>query len=65
MTFSRGKYGFVFIHGFHFGHVVGGVGMLLVQQLTRTTSSLGKFMPLLLVLVLIACGVLAFNWLQG
>jgi uncharacterized membrane protein YsdA (DUF1294 family) len=50
---------------FILGMLLGGVGMLLVQQLTRTTSSLGKFMPLLLVLVLIACGVLAFNWLQG
>jgi hypothetical protein len=50
---------------FILGMLLGGVGMLLVQQLTRTTGSLGKFMPLLLVLVLIACGVLAFNWLQG
>jgi hypothetical protein len=50
---------------FILGMLLGGVGMLLVQQLTRTTSSLGKFMPLLLVLALIACGVVTFNWLQG
>jgi hypothetical protein len=36
---------------FILGMLLGGVGMLLVQQLTRTTSSLGKFMPLLLLIV--------------
>jgi uncharacterized membrane protein YsdA (DUF1294 family) len=50
---------------FILGMLLGGVGMLLVQQLTRTTSSLGKFMPLLLIVAVIACGVLTFNWLQG
>lgn len=47
------------------GLLLGAVGALLFQQLTRATGSLGRFMPLLLILGIVACGVLTFMWLRG
>ncbi len=47
---------------FLLGIVIGAILILVIQQLTRATGSLGRFMPLLMLLACGICGVLFFLW---
>jgi hypothetical protein len=44
------------------GIVIGAILILVVQQLTRLTGSLGRFIPLLLLIACSSCSVLAYWW---
>ena len=47
------------------GVLLGTLGTLLFQQLTRATGSVGRFLPLLFFLLFVGCIAVTVLWLQG
>jgi hypothetical protein len=50
---------------FLLGIVVGAILILVIQQLTRATGSIGQFMPLLLIFACAAISFLVYWWWIG
>lgn len=47
------------------GIVVGAILILVIQQLTRATGSIGQFMPLLLIFACAALSFFVYWWWMG